>query len=134
VYFYLAIFFKGLNSNSGNSSSSNSSNSSYSTAGPCTSAAIESQSESRSESDNSSDEPGPVASASELFARIEHAARDEVLQAGGSLSHHHGVGKIRAPFLPRVAAPATVSAKHGVLLFVVFKLFPRCVGLRPLCS
>lgn len=31
----------------------------------------------------------------ELFEAIEHCARDEILSCGGSLSHHHGVGKIR---------------------------------------
>jgi len=30
---------------------------------------------------------------------LEHAARDEILKSGGSLSHHHGVGKIRRDFL-----------------------------------
>ncbi|HSJ96554.1 MAG TPA: FAD-binding oxidoreductase [Myxococcota bacterium] len=43
---------------------------------------------------------------SELYAEIEHAARDEVLARGGSLSHHHGIGKIRQPFLGRIASPA----------------------------
>ena len=33
---------------------------------------------------------------------MEAAARDEVLRCGGSLSHHHGVGKIRSGFLPRI--------------------------------
>ncbi len=37
---------------------------------------------------------------SEVFAEIEHAARDEVLRNGGSLSHHHGIGKLREGFLP----------------------------------
>ncbi|EDV55962.1 alkyldihydroxyacetonephosphate synthase [Drosophila erecta] len=32
----------------------------------------------------------------ELFEAIEHNARDEILSCGGSLSHHHGVGKIRS--------------------------------------
>ena len=39
---------------------------------------------------------------SEVFAEIEHAARDEVLRSGGSLSHHHGIGKLRADFLPEI--------------------------------
>ena len=30
-----------------------------------------------------------------LFELIETRARDEILRCGGSLSHHHGVGKIR---------------------------------------
>ncbi len=46
---------------------------------------------------------------SHVFAEIERAARDEVLRSGGSLSHHHGIGKIRRDFLPRVASPATLE-------------------------
>jgi alkyldihydroxyacetonephosphate synthase len=46
---------------------------------------------------------------SEVYAEIERAARDEVLRQGGSLSHHHGVGKIRRRFLPRVWSPGTLE-------------------------
>jgi len=46
---------------------------------------------------------------SEVYAEIEHAARDEVLRCGGSLSHHHGVGKIRQDFLPRIASPGVAA-------------------------
>lgn len=31
-----------------------------------------------------------------VFEAIEHSAREEILACGGSLSHHHGVGKIRS--------------------------------------
>lgn len=31
-----------------------------------------------------------------VFSGLEEAARDEILLAGGSLSHHHGIGKSRA--------------------------------------
>lgn len=33
------------------------------------------------------------------YAEMEHAAREEILAAGGSLSHHHGIGKIRQDFV-----------------------------------
>jgi alkyldihydroxyacetonephosphate synthase len=46
---------------------------------------------------------------SEVYSEIEHAARDEVLNSGGSLSHHHGIGKIRQHFLPRIVSPGTLS-------------------------
>lgn len=36
--------------------------------------------------------PNPV----EVFEAIEHSAREQILACGGSLSHHHGVGKIRS--------------------------------------
>jgi len=36
-----------------------------------------------------------------LYEDVEDAARDEVMLAGGSISHHHGVGKIRKKFIDR---------------------------------
>ncbi len=52
------------------------------------------------------------------YAAIEHAARDEILARGGSLSHHHGIGKIRAGFLPRTLSPTarrwTAAMKRAV--------------------
>ena len=45
----------------------------------------------------------------EVFAELERAARDEILRSGGSLSHHHGVGKLRSRFLPRVFSPAALE-------------------------
>jgi alkyldihydroxyacetonephosphate synthase len=47
-----------------------------------------------------------VPNACNVFSEIEHAARSEILNQGGSLSHHHGVGKIRASFLSSVNSPA----------------------------
>jgi alkyldihydroxyacetonephosphate synthase len=45
----------------------------------------------------------------EVYAQLEHAARDEILRSGGSLSHHHGIGKIRREFLPRIFSPAALE-------------------------
>ena len=50
-----------------------------------------------------------VENPSEIFSEVEHAARDEVLKSGGSLSHHHGIGKIRRDFLPRVLSPGMLE-------------------------
>jgi alkyldihydroxyacetonephosphate synthase len=50
-----------------------------------------------------------VADPAGTFAEIERAAREEILAAGGSLSHHHGVGKIRQRFLPEVQPPLAAS-------------------------
>lgn len=36
--------------------------------------------------------------ASAIFADLERAAREEILKQGGSLSHHHGLGKLRSAF------------------------------------
>lgn len=44
------------------------------------------------------------------FEAIEHALRQVVLDHGGSLSHHHGVGKIRQAFLPQVHSAAGLEA------------------------
>ena len=43
---------------------------------------------------------------SSVFMLIEAAARDEILKGGGCLSHHHGVGKIKAPLLKNFTAGA----------------------------
>jgi alkyldihydroxyacetonephosphate synthase len=45
----------------------------------------------------------------EVYLELENAARDEILRSGGSLSHHHGIGKIRRKFLPRVFSPASLD-------------------------
>lgn len=45
----------------------------------------------------------------ETYEAIEHAAREEILASGGSLSHHHGVGKIRASFYPEAVGDVGVS-------------------------
>ncbi|MDE3155166.1 MAG: FAD-binding oxidoreductase [Acidobacteriota bacterium] len=58
------------------------------------------------------DDPGTV------FHDIEQALRQVVLDHGGSLSHHHGVGKIRQRFLPQVHSGAALetlqAAKRGI--------------------
>jgi len=51
---------------------------------------------------------------SALYAEIEHAARDEVLRRGGSLSHHHGIGKIRQPFVDRIASAGVRASAREV--------------------
>lgn len=43
-----------------------------------------------------------VQNPSATFAEIELAARKEILTQGGSLSHHHGIGKHRAPLMGEV--------------------------------
>lgn len=45
----------------------------------------------------------------EVYEAIEYAAREEILASGGSLSHHHGIGKLRAPFYPEAVGEAGVS-------------------------
>jgi alkyldihydroxyacetonephosphate synthase len=49
---------------------------------------------------------------SRLYHELENIAREEILRSGGSLSHHHGVGKIRQDFLPAVMSPAALEWKR----------------------
>ncbi|EDS39557.1 alkyldihydroxyacetonephosphate synthase [Culex quinquefasciatus] len=44
-----------------------------------------------------------------MFMEIEEAARDEILACGGSLSHHHGVGKLRSKWYPAVVSHVGVG-------------------------
>jgi alkyldihydroxyacetonephosphate synthase len=52
------------------------------------------------------------------FSRLEQAARSEILDCGGSISHHHGVGKIRLPFLDQVDDQASLSLSRKLKLAV----------------
>merc|ERR1740130_514223 len=51
---------------------------------------------------------------SKAFAAIEGAARRAVLEAGGSLSHHHGIGKLRAPYLRQTSSAPLLSWMRGI--------------------
>ncbi len=52
--------------------------------------------------------------AAKVFSEMEHAARDEVLKSGGSLSHHHGIGKIRRDFLPQIMSPGMMDWQRQI--------------------
>jgi alkyldihydroxyacetonephosphate synthase len=47
----------------------------------------------------------------EVYLELENIARDEILKSGGSLSHHHGIGKLRRGFLPRVISATEIQWK-----------------------
>jgi alkyldihydroxyacetonephosphate synthase len=59
-----------------------------------------------------------LAEPTKAFEEIEHVLRQVVLDHGGSLSHHHGIGKIRQSFLPQVHSAAALelirAAKRAV--------------------
>lgn len=57
-----------------------------------------------------------------VFSGLEEAARDEILLAGGSLSHHHGIGKSRA-------GERSCSRLHAQE--TDHQIFPHSVGLTP---
>ena len=44
-----------------------------------------------------------------VYHEIEHALRQEILDRGGSLSHHHGVGKLRRDFLPQIQSENSIA-------------------------
>ncbi len=48
------------------------------------------------------------------YAKLEHAAREEILASGGTLSHHHGVGKIRQEFLHEVYSDGALAVTQKV--------------------
>jgi alkyldihydroxyacetonephosphate synthase len=43
------------------------------------------------------------------YHEIEAEARREILECGGSISHHHGVGKLRLPFVSDIMSPAMIA-------------------------
>jgi len=45
----------------------------------------------------------------DLYEQVEHAARDEVMICGGSLSHHHGIGKLRKRFMSNVVPDMAIK-------------------------
>ncbi|MET0405223.1 MAG: FAD-binding oxidoreductase [Cystobacter sp.] len=48
------------------------------------------------------------------YAALEHAAREEILASGGTLSHHHGIGKIRQDFLGQVYSEGALALTREV--------------------
>jgi alkyldihydroxyacetonephosphate synthase len=47
-----------------------------------------------------------------VYLRLENIAREEILKSGGSLSHHHGVGKLRRSFLPQIMSETALQWKR----------------------
>jgi alkyldihydroxyacetonephosphate synthase len=45
----------------------------------------------------------------EIFAEIEHAMRETIMAHGGSISHHHGIGKLRRDFMHQTLTPAAIE-------------------------
>lgn len=50
------------------------------------------------------------------YHEIESVARKEVIAAGGSISHHHGVGKLRLPFVNDIMSPAMQAWREQMKL------------------
>lgn len=43
------------------------------------------------------------------FNKLENIAREEIMRSGGSLSHHHGIGKLRQHFLPKIMSDTMIE-------------------------
>jgi alkyldihydroxyacetonephosphate synthase len=48
------------------------------------------------------------------YEEIEDEAREEVMACGGSISHHHGIGKLRKKFIPDTLSPAAIAMLRGL--------------------
>lgn len=44
-----------------------------------------------------------------VYEEIENECRDECMKQGGSLSHHHGIGKIRKRFVKNIMPPMAID-------------------------
>ncbi|MEO7658636.1 MAG: FAD-binding oxidoreductase, partial [Pyrinomonadaceae bacterium] len=55
-----------------------------------------------------------VENPSEVYLELENIAREEILRGGGSLSHHHGVGKIRESYLPEIMSETALKWKREI--------------------
>jgi alkyldihydroxyacetonephosphate synthase len=44
-----------------------------------------------------------------ICSQIEHSLRQTIISNGGSISHHHGVGKIRQDFMKDTLSPASIE-------------------------
>ena len=45
----------------------------------------------------------------EKFSKIEHSLRGTIIKHGGSISHHHGVGKLRKDFIPDMLSKTSIE-------------------------
>ena len=50
----------------------------------------------------------------EVFSKIEHALRKCFINNGGSISHHHGVGKLRKDFMPDTISDGSIQMIQSI--------------------
>ena len=50
-----------------------------------------------------------VALPEKIFSTIEHSLRESILENGGSISHHHGVGKLRKDFMKQTLSLSSID-------------------------
>ena len=49
-----------------------------------------------------------------IYTEIEDFAREEILNCGGTLSHHHGIGKLRKSFMNRAVGEPALAMLRGL--------------------
>eukprot|EP01114_Cavostelium_apophysatum_P005858 TRINITY_DN1701_c0_g1_i3.p3 TRINITY_DN1701_c0_g1~~TRINITY_DN1701_c0_g1_i3.p3 ORF type:complete len:290 (+),score=86.44 TRINITY_DN1701_c0_g1_i3:1132-2001(+) len=49
-----------------------------------------------------------------VYADIENQAREEIMKLGGSVSHHHGIGKLRKQFMPQTITKPAIDMIKGI--------------------
>lgn len=55
-----------------------------------------------------------IDSPEDIFTKIEYAMRENFIKNGGSISHHHGVGKIRKDFMDKTISSGSISMIRGI--------------------
>ena len=50
----------------------------------------------------------------DIFTGIEHKMRENFIQNGGSISHHHGVGKLRKDFMKDTVSESSIEMIRGI--------------------
>lgn len=59
----------------------------------------------------------PLARVMQVYEEIEVECRDEILKCGGSISHHHGVGKVRKRFVKSSMTPFGIELQQELKQF-----------------
>ena len=55
-----------------------------------------------------------IENAEDVFTGIEHKMRENFIQNGGSISHHHGVGKLRKDFMRDTISESSIEMVRGI--------------------
>ena len=50
----------------------------------------------------------------DVFTSIEHKMRENFILNGGSISHHHGVGKLRKDFMKDTISDSSIEMVRGI--------------------
>ena len=55
-----------------------------------------------------------IKSPEDVFTSIEHRMRENFIKNGGSISHHHGVGKLRKDFMRDTISESSIEMVRGI--------------------